>query len=72
MGRVQLGGDEEMFDGLLQISLFLNQFVSKPVTAEKALRIFGNHLSERVKIHAGFLVTVAGMLPLEGRREPDF
>jgi len=43
---------------------------SEPVPAKKALWVFGGHLTERVKIHAGLLVRVARMIPLQRRREP--
>jgi hypothetical protein len=60
-----------MFDGLLEISAFLKEFIPEPVTAENARWVFGDHLSERVKIHAGLLMSVGRMIPLQGRREPD-
>jgi hypothetical protein len=60
-----------MFDGFLEIPAFLKKFIPEPVTAEKALWVFGDHLSERIKIHAGLLMSVGRMIPLRGRREPD-
>jgi len=71
MGRVQLRGDGEVLDRLFEIPAFLKEFIPEPVTAEKALWVFGDHLSERVKIHAGLLVSAGRMIPLQGRREPD-
>jgi hypothetical protein len=41
-----------MFDSLLEVPTFLKEFIPKPVTPEEALWVFGDHLSERVKIHA--------------------
>jgi hypothetical protein len=45
--------------------------MSQPVPTEKPLGVFGNHLSECVKIHAGLLASVGHMISLHGRREPD-
>ena len=44
---------------------------SPPVTAEKALWVFGDHLSERIKIHTGLLMRECRILPLCQRREPE-
>ena len=71
VGWIQLRGDGQVLNGLFEIPAFLNEFIPEPETAEKALWVFGDHLSERVKIHAGFLVSVGRMIPLQGRREPD-
>jgi hypothetical protein len=71
VGLVQLRGDGEVLDRLFEIPAFLKEFIPEPVTAEKALWVFGDHLSERVKIHAGLLVSAGRMIPLQGRREPD-
>ncbi len=71
MGWVQLRGDSEMFDGFFEVAAFLDEFISQSVTAKKSLWVFGNHLSERIKIHVGLLVSGGRMIPLHGRREPD-
>jgi hypothetical protein len=65
VGRVQLRGDGQMLDRLFEIPAFLNEFIPEPVTAEKAHWVFGNHLSERVKIHAGLLMSAGRMIPLQ-------
>ena len=65
VGRVQLRGDGQMLDRLFEIPAFLNEFIPEPVTAEKALWVFGYHLSERVKIHAGLLMSAGRMIPLQ-------
>ena len=71
VGRIQPCGDSQVLDRFFKIPAFLNEFIPEPVTAEKALRVFGDHLSERIKIQAGLLVSVRRMIPLQGRREPD-
>lgn len=71
MGWVQLRGDSQMFDGFFEVAAFLDEFISQPVPTEEPLGVFGNHLSERIKIHAGLLASVGRMIPLHGRREPD-
>jgi hypothetical protein len=60
-----------VLDRFFEIPAFLNEFIPEPVTAEKALWVFCDHLSECVKIHAALLVSVGGMIPLRRRREPD-
>ena len=71
VGWVQLCRDGQVFDRFFEIATFLDKFMSKPVAAKKALRVFGDHLSERIKIHVGLLVSTRRMIPLHGRREPD-
>ena len=71
VGRVQLRGDSQVFDGFLEAAAFLNEFMTQPVPTEKPLGVFGNHVSECIKIHAGLLASVGRMIPLHGRREPD-
>jgi hypothetical protein len=60
-----------VLDCFFETATFLDEFMSQPVTTEKTLGVFGNHLSERIKIHAGLLASVGRMIPLHGRREPD-
>jgi hypothetical protein len=55
----------------MSVATVLNEFIPEPVTAEKALWVFGDHLSERVKIHVGLLESAGRMIPLCRRREPD-
>jgi hypothetical protein len=69
MGWIQLGGDSQVFDSFFEIAAFLNELVSEPVTAKKSLGVFGDHLSERIEIHAGLLVSARRMIPLGGRRD---
>ena len=57
VGRVQLCGDGQVLDRFFEIAAFLEEFIPKPVTAEKALWVFGDHLSERIEIHACLLVS---------------
>ena len=70
VGWIQLCGDSQVLDRFFEIGAFLNELVPKPVTAEKALGVFGDHLSERIKIHADLLVCAECIIPLHGRREP--
>jgi len=72
VGRVQLCGDCQVLDRFFEIPAFLNEFIPEPVTAEKALWVFGDHLSERIKVRVGLLVCAGHIIPLQGRREPDF
>ena len=65
VGRVQLLGDGQVLDRLFKISAFLNEFIPEPVTAEKALWVFVDHLSERVEIQASLLVSEGRILPLQ-------
>ena len=71
VGRVQLRRDGQVLDRFFETAAFLDEFIPEPVTSEKALGVFGDHLPERIKIHVGLLVSVRGMIPLSGRREPD-
>ena len=71
VGWVQLCCDGQVLDCFFEIATFLDEFISQPVPTEKPLGVFGNHLSERIKIHAGLLTSVGRMIPLHGRREPD-
>lgn len=71
VGWVQLCRDGQVLDCLFKIATFLDKFMSQPVPTEKPLGVFGNHLSECIKIHAGLLASVGRMIPLHGRREPD-
>ena len=71
VGWVQLCRDGQVLDCFFEIATFLDEFMSQPVPTEKPLGVFGNHLSECIKIHAGLLASVRGMIPLQGRREPD-
>jgi len=71
VGWVQLCRDGQVLDCFFEIATFLDEFMSQPVPTEKSLWVFGNHLSEGIKIHAGLLVSVRRMIPLHGRREPD-
>jgi hypothetical protein len=57
VSRIQLRGDGQVFDRFIEIAAFLDEFIPKPVTAEKALWVFGDHLSERIKIHTCLLVS---------------
>jgi hypothetical protein len=59
-----------VLDRLFKIATFLNEFVPEPVTAEKALWVFRDHLSERIKIHIVLLVIAGCMIPPGRRREP--
>jgi len=70
VGRIQPCGDGQVLDRFFEIPAFLNEFIPEPVTAEKTLRVFGDHLSERIKIQAGLLVSAGRIVPLQGRREP--
>jgi hypothetical protein len=65
VGRVQLRGDGQVLDRLFKISAFLNEFIPEPVTTEKALWVFVDHLSERVEIQAILLVSEGRILPLQ-------
>jgi hypothetical protein len=60
-----------VLDCFFEIATFLDEFMSQPVPTEKPLRVFGNHVSERIKIHLGLLVSGGCMIPLSGRRGPD-
>jgi hypothetical protein len=40
-----------VLDDLFERPAFLNEFIPEPETAEKASWVFGDHLSERIKIH---------------------
>ncbi len=70
VGRVQLCRDGQVLDRLFKIATFLNEFVPESVTTEKALWVFGDHLSERIKIHTVLLVIAGHMIALGRRREP--
>jgi hypothetical protein len=70
MGWIQLCSDGQVLDRLFEIAAFLDEFIPESVTAEKSLWVFGDHLSEGIKIHAGLLVSAGRMIPLQGRREP--
>jgi hypothetical protein len=48
----------------------LNEFIPESVTTEKTFWVFGDHLSERIKIHIVLLMIRRGMIPLGRRREP--
>ncbi len=52
---IQLRGDGQVLNRFFEIATFLNEFIPEPVTAEKALWVFGDHLSERIEIHTGLL-----------------
>ena len=71
VGRVQLCGDGQMLNRFFKIAAFLDEFVAKPITAEKASWVFGDHLSEGIKIHVTHLMIAARMIPLRFGREPD-
>jgi hypothetical protein len=53
--RVKLRRDGQVLDDFFEIAAFLNEFIPEPEPAEKAPRVFGDHLSECIKIHAGLL-----------------
>jgi hypothetical protein len=71
VGRIQLRGDGQVFDRFFKIAAFLDEFIPEPVTAEKALWVFDDHLSERVEIHGILPIRAGHMIPLQRRREPD-
>ena len=71
VSRVQLCREGQVLDCFFEIATFLDEFMSQPVPTEKPLGVFGNHLSECIKIHVDLLASVASMIPLHGRREPD-
>jgi hypothetical protein len=57
VGRIQLCGDGQVLDRFFEMAAFLDEFISESVTAKKAIWVFGDHLSECIKIHAGLLVS---------------
>ena len=50
---VQLRRDGQVLDRFFETAAFLDEFIPEPVTSEKALGVFGDHLPERIKIHVG-------------------
>lgn len=64
VGWIQLRGDGQVLDRLFETAAFLDEFVPEPVTAKKALWVFGDHLSERVEIHTGLCFDAGRMIPL--------
>jgi hypothetical protein len=67
---IQLCSNGQVLDCLFETAAFLDEFIAESITAEKALWVSGNHLSEGIKIHADLLVSAGPMIPLQGRREP--
>src|SRR5215475_56190 len=71
VGRIQLCGNGQVLDCLLEAAAFLDQFIPEAVTAQESLGVFGDHLFECVDIHTVLPVTMWRMVPLQGTREPD-
>jgi hypothetical protein len=55
-----------VLDCFFKIATFLEEFMPQPVPTEKPLGVFGNHVSECIKIHAGLLASVGRIIPLHG------
>jgi hypothetical protein len=70
VGWIQLRGNGQVLNRFFETAAFLDEFVSEPIAAKKALWVFSDHLSERIEIHAGSFVSAGRMIPLRGRREP--
>jgi hypothetical protein len=64
VGWVQLRGDSQVLDRFFETAAFLDEFIPEPVTAQKALWVFGDHLFERIKIHTRLLDRAGRMIPL--------
>jgi hypothetical protein len=46
-----------MLDRFFEMAAFLDEFIPESVAAKKALWVFGNHLSERIKVQVSLLVS---------------
>lgn len=65
VGWVELRGDRQMLNGFLQIPAFLKYLVAESIAAEEALRILGDHLTERINVHSTCRSNLSGTITLK-------
>lgn len=70
MGWVELRGDRQMLNGFLQIPAFLKYLVAESIAAEEALRILGDHLTERINVHSTYDLSWTNTIALERQDHP--